>query len=54
MLSPSDRTRANLAVALALLVVGAVLVKRAPAIGAALVVCGMVTTYLALAARRGR
>jgi hypothetical protein len=49
-----NHTRRNSAVALPLLIVGGVLVERWPAIGAALVVCGMITTYFAIAGRDGQ
>jgi hypothetical protein len=54
MSSALQRTRRNAAVAIALFVIGGVLVKRSITIGAALIVCGLVLTYFDLRARRGR
>jgi hypothetical protein len=48
------RTRLNASIGLTLLTVGGVLVKRSPAIGTAIVICGMLTMYLAIAGRGGK
>jgi hypothetical protein len=48
-----NHTRRNAAIALEVLIVGGVLVKRWPAIGAALVVFGLIITYFAIAGRDG-
>jgi hypothetical protein len=52
MASESDRARTNGALALALCVIGGVLVRRSPVVGAALIFCGLICTYLAITARR--
>ncbi len=47
-----DRTMLNVSVAIAFLIAGGVVVRRAPAIGAGLVACGLISAYFVLAARR--
>ena len=51
---PAYRTRLNVGVALALFTIGGVVLKRSLVLGTAIIVCGLITTYVEISARRER